>query len=95
MRECSVHRREKSSWGITLLGRGVLFAGMLAAAYSVKGTGVNAERGMAHGSSTFEESRSLVSSVNGIGETLRSTLPWTAAHTVDETTFAYCCIGAS
>ncbi len=43
-----------------------------AAAYSVKGTGVNAERGMAHGSSTFEESRSLGSSVDGIGETLRA-----------------------
>jgi hypothetical protein len=40
-----------------------------AAAYSVKGTGVNAERGMAHGSSTFEESRSLGSSVDGISET--------------------------
>jgi hypothetical protein len=42
-----------------------------AAAYSVKGTGVNAERGMAHESSTFKESRSLGSSVGGIGETLR------------------------
>ncbi len=42
-----------------------------AAAYSVKGTGVNAERGMAHGSSTFVEIRSLGLSVDGIGETLR------------------------
>ncbi len=38
----------------------------------MKGTGVNAERGMAHESSTFEESRSLGSSVDGIGETLRA-----------------------
>ncbi len=44
-----------------------------AAAFSVKGTGVNGERGMAHGSSTFEESRSLGSSVDRIGETLRAT----------------------
>ncbi len=39
----------------------------------MKGTGVNAERGMAHGSSTFEERRTLGSSVDGIGETLRAT----------------------
>ncbi len=68
-------RRERSSWGITLLGRGVLLpecADCEAASYSVKGTGVNAERGMAHGSSTFEESKSLGSSVDGIGETLRA-----------------------
>jgi hypothetical protein len=33
---------------------------------------VNAERGMAYGSSTFEESESLGLSVNGICETLRA-----------------------
>jgi hypothetical protein len=66
-------RRERSSKGITLLGRRVLLpecADCEAAAYSVKGTGVNAERGMAHGSSTFEESRILGASVDGIGKTL-------------------------
>ncbi len=41
-----------------------------AAAYRVKGTSVNAELCMAHESSTFEESRSLGLSVDGIGETL-------------------------
>ncbi len=39
-----------------------------AGSHSVKGTGVNAERCMAHGSSTFEESKSLGSSVDGISE---------------------------
>jgi hypothetical protein len=47
-------------------------ANCAAASYSVQGTGVNAECGMAHGSSTFEESKSLGSSVDEIGETLRA-----------------------
>jgi hypothetical protein len=36
-----------------------------AGSYSVKGTGVNAERGMTHGSSTFKKSKSLGSNVHG------------------------------
>ncbi len=46
-----------------------------AGSYSVNGTSFNAERGMAHELSTFEESKSLGSSVDGIGQTLRAIDP--------------------
>jgi hypothetical protein len=78
MSECSVHPQGlgKEFLGHNLAGQGGCFlpecADCDAAAYSVKGTGVHAERGMAHGSSTFKESKSLGSSVDGISETLRA-----------------------
>ncbi len=66
----------KESLGHKLAGQGGCIlpecANCEAASYSVKGKGVNAKRCMAHVSSTFEESKSLGSSVDGIGETLHA-----------------------
>ena len=61
---------------ITLLGLRVLFAGMRRLRSRIvlcdRSMRVNAEHGMVYGSSTFEESKSLESSVDGIGKTLRA-----------------------